>query len=300
MKFGEPKVWGAMVLTSGLVLCGVGIWQLTGPLKYRATAKVRVERDSSEAGASRANPYFVPEEAEAMQSSGILGKVVEVLHLDEEWGRKLSAGGRLERDRAVAMLRRQVDVRPIPDTFFAEVRAFSDNPVEAAQIANAIANAYRDQKLAQRQQSRERHIDDLEKELRGYESRIKSAQELVEQLKASLNVPVPEPNELILEQNYPPVWKAKLALQEAEKARDRWVLEFATNRSEVAEASFDTLFTDEATPPKTPISPNPPLGISLLVAGVSAVLGGTLLLKSRKIQNPAPPSYRSTSPRAPR
>ena len=42
------------------------------------------------------------------------------------------------------MLKGRIDLRPVRNTALIEIRAFSDNPSEAAMLANAIAQSYRD------------------------------------------------------------------------------------------------------------------------------------------------------------
>ena len=44
----------------------------------------------------------------------------------------------------MALLRGRVDLRPVPNTSVIEIRSYSEKPDEAAKVANAIAEAYRD------------------------------------------------------------------------------------------------------------------------------------------------------------
>ena len=89
------------------------------------------------------DPRFVQTECEVIQSEAILDKVIENLDLNKQWGKQFAGGERLKTSESIAMLKGRIDVRPIRNTSIIEIRAFSERPEEAANIANAIAEAYR-------------------------------------------------------------------------------------------------------------------------------------------------------------
>src|ERR1035437_8945743 len=80
-------------------------------------------------------------EFEAIQSEVVLGKVIEALNLNAEWGKKFGRGNNLRTSETLALLRMRLDLRPVRNTSFIEIRTYSENPKEAATIANAVAEA---------------------------------------------------------------------------------------------------------------------------------------------------------------
>ena len=78
-----------------------------------------------------------------IQSEVILGKVIEDLDLNKEWGKKYAGGERLKTPETILMLKSRLDLRPVRNTSLIEIRVFSEKPDEAAKIANALAEAYK-------------------------------------------------------------------------------------------------------------------------------------------------------------
>jgi len=90
------------------------------------------------------DPRFIQNQCELIQSELILGRVIEDLDLNREWGRKYTGGDRLRTSETLALLRGRLDLRPVRNTSVIEIRAYSEKPEEAAKVANAVAEAYRD------------------------------------------------------------------------------------------------------------------------------------------------------------
>lgn len=84
-----------------------------------------------------------------IRSDLVLGKVVEKLDLISEWGKKRAKGDRLKPDEAIGLLKRKLDLQVVPKTELIEIRVSSDDPAEAAKIANTIAETFRDFRLRQ-------------------------------------------------------------------------------------------------------------------------------------------------------
>jgi len=116
------------------------------PESFASTARIKVEsrRGWEQTPATNAyDPQFIPTELEIIQSETILGRVIGVLNLNEVWGRRYLDGGKLKTSETLSLLRARVQIRPVPNTTLLDIRVYSDNPREAADIANAIADAYR-------------------------------------------------------------------------------------------------------------------------------------------------------------
>jgi secreted protein with Ig-like and vWFA domain len=125
------------------------LWQrLTGQVESQA--RIEIQPDITSSGNAMVlgpiayasyDPYFLETELKSIQSDAVLGKAVDALKLDQGEGAELS------RNDAIARLRSQLDVQSDRNTKDVEIGAKSDKPDEAANIANAVVEAYRQYRL---------------------------------------------------------------------------------------------------------------------------------------------------------
>jgi len=152
MKTLRMSLEGIVFLLVGAVLSSAGIFMLARPNEYRAVVRIKVHRDVQPARPGDPvvyDPYFIQTEFEVIQSEVVLGKVVEKLDLTSEWGKKRAAGDTLTPVEAIGLLKRQMDLRPVRNTELIEIGVSSDDPAEAAKLANTIAETFRDFRLEQ-------------------------------------------------------------------------------------------------------------------------------------------------------
>jgi capsular polysaccharide biosynthesis protein len=83
-------------------------------------------------------------EFESIQSEAVLGKVIDALDLNQAWGKKYAGGSSLKTYEALPLLKARLDLRPVRGADLIEIRVFSDDRDEAAKLANAIADTYRE------------------------------------------------------------------------------------------------------------------------------------------------------------
>ena len=164
---------------------------------YESTARIKVERDQSGiAGVADVrqppayDPYFVQTEFEAIQSEPVLGKVIKELNLNETWGNK-KGGKPLTTAETMALLKSKLDLRPEKNSNLIDVGVKSDQPEEAARIANAVAEAYAAQRLEQRKQLSMDGAKALEKRFVQQEQKARDAQKKVDDLRAKLQTSEP-------------------------------------------------------------------------------------------------------------
>jgi uncharacterized protein involved in exopolysaccharide biosynthesis len=116
------------------------------PESFAATARIRVGLDATNNTAptlSSANQ--LRNEFEVIQSELVLGKVVDVLSLNRVWGEKYMGPGEIMKtSESVAMLKGRLDLRQVTNSSIFAIRLYSDRPEEAADVANAVALAYRE------------------------------------------------------------------------------------------------------------------------------------------------------------
>jgi polysaccharide biosynthesis transport protein len=156
-------VWLLVVMTTVVVT-------LILPESFSSSARIVVGRDFTDGqwltdpGAARAyDPYFIQTQFEMFSSEVILGKVIEPLDLNVKWGTKYAGGERLKTTEVLTLLRGRLEVRPVRNTSMIEIRVFSERADEAATIANAVAEAYRDHRLEDRRRMWMEHIGALER-----------------------------------------------------------------------------------------------------------------------------------------
>ena len=166
------------------------------PESYSSIARIKVERDRSDimdfTGQSLLggyDPYFIQTEFEIIQSEVVLGKVIEGLNLNEKWGKKYNGGQKFTTTETMGVLKKQMDLRPARNTSLIEIRVYSENAEEAAQLANKIAETYQTYRLDQRRKFSQEGIRSLEDMFSDYEQKVRVPQTKVDDLRVKLNVP---------------------------------------------------------------------------------------------------------------
>ncbi len=164
------------------------------PESFSSTARIKIERDAPDIsgfadrmGGSGYDPYFIQTEFEVIQSEAVLGRVIKNLNLLEDWGKKY--GGNLKVPETIQLLKQRMDLRPVRNTSFIEIRVFSEKPDEAAKLANEIAQAYKEFRQDQRKRLSSGGIDALEVRWKQQEASVREAQTKVDQLREELKIP---------------------------------------------------------------------------------------------------------------
>jgi uncharacterized protein involved in exopolysaccharide biosynthesis len=283
------KIAGFTLLVAGLVLCGTGLWLLLSPAQYRATVRIELNpesRDVSDIGQPVSyDPYFIQTEFEVIQSQLVLGKVIAALNLNVVWGKKYGGSRTLTTNECIAALKKHLRITPVRNTKLIEISFASNDPDEAARIANSIAEAYQNYRLEKQKQETLKGIQTLTEEFQTEKQTIKTRQRDLDQLRKQLNVPSPEPADELLKSSYPAYFQAKHELQ---NAIDFHKLVGAKIESKKLDLSVPktslTAILDAAQPPKSPVWPNRWLGAALFALGSLSIVSGLSLLKSSSRQ----------------
>lgn len=165
------------------------------PESFSSKARIKVERDVTDiegmAGSraySQYDPFFIQNEFETIQSEIILGKVVELLSLNEEWGRRLGGGTKWKTVDSIAFLKSRMSLRPVRNTSFIEVEIFSEDRDEAMRIANAVADVYLNHRTQERLSRTTSGIKALEERYQEQQEKIKKAVKELEELRVNLQI----------------------------------------------------------------------------------------------------------------
>src|SRR5260221_270578 len=130
------------------------------PESYSSTCKIKVENDVNDSAGGSAptpaqmsyDPYFIQTTFEIMQSQLVLTNVVNALNLNVEWGKKYFNGDTLKTTETMEILRGRMGLAPVRNTKLIAITVYSDDPKEAALLANTIAEAYKNYRLDNRRQ----------------------------------------------------------------------------------------------------------------------------------------------------
>jgi len=128
----------------GLTVCMLAtVATLLLPKSYLATARIEFQRITGPGAPAMPDPFLVQTEFEKIQSTRVLSRVVTNLNLSTLWAARANAPA-LSDSQCVGLLRRTLSLKQLRDTALIEIQVHSQAAQEAADIANAIATAYRD------------------------------------------------------------------------------------------------------------------------------------------------------------
>jgi len=169
------------------------------PQSLSSTVRLAVEKDVSDIAplmfqqnSSQYDPFFIQTEFEKIRSKTVLHKVITNLKLNQKWAERYNNGVPLKTADTFEYLLRKIDVRQTRNTSLIEIRVYSDAKdqpaMEAAEIANEIAEVYRTTRLALRQEMSRRGIEVLKKELEQNIEKVKAAEAQVDEWRQKFNI----------------------------------------------------------------------------------------------------------------
>jgi capsular exopolysaccharide synthesis family protein len=177
-----------------LVVLTVFTITLFQPKIYMASVRIKVEPEKptvSTGGLGSSDmpiydPYFLQTQYEILQSQKILYPVIERLNLQQHWGGDV----KLPEDVAFRRLKGSLAVRRFRDTSLIEIAVYDHEGALAAQIANTVADFYKEERMDVKRQDTQKGIDKLKEDVAEQEDRMRTSQEKVEQYRKELGVPV--------------------------------------------------------------------------------------------------------------
>ena len=176
-----------------VVLTGT-VYTLMLPNIYASSSRILVSEDTPEINPFSSqrnymiyNPYFLRTQFEILTSKPILNEVIYRLDLQNEWGKDEKV---LSRDVALKILRNSINVFQQRDTSLIVINVKRDNPDEASDIANEIAQVYRDSRLDLAAKNARAAINKIEESLMEQRQRVASAEENIQKIREDLNIAV--------------------------------------------------------------------------------------------------------------
>lgn len=182
-----------IILAVALLVTILGIvYTVMLPNMFRSQAliKVNVERlDVDPFGGqlpgNSYDPYFLRTQFTIIQSRPIAEKVIERLNLQEVWGQDDEA---LPLEGAINVLRKGLAVNQSRDTSLIAISVTSKDPEEAAQIANEVADVYKQVRLDVKHEEMQKGLADLERELQKQQDKVDLAEQALEKIRQDLGI----------------------------------------------------------------------------------------------------------------
>ena len=256
-----------------LILCASVTVTFLLPETYASTARIKVENDLPTAGY---DPYFIQTQFEIMQSQVVLDPVIDKLNLNVEWGKKYNNGETLKTTETMEILKQRMGLVPVRNTKLISITVYSDDKEEAAQIANAIAESYKDYRVKTAAALAATSLAKLQQQWRQNEKQIEQARTEVNSLHQQLKIgseisdnPSPQ------EQSY---WDKKQYLDGLLETHKALYSKIKTEEidAQIPKTSMVQVI-DMAEPGKAPVKPNKTLNIAFgIVAGIilASIAGG--------------------------
>lgn len=196
----KPLAVLLLILAAGVGITGFILLRQSEPL-FQSSAAVRVVRDETDlvelgdrAPAGLDTAFFLQNEAELVRSDLILQKVIERLDLNHEWGNRFNDGQKFKTSETAEMLKARCQVAPEPNDSLLRIRVASDTGPEAMKLAEALATAYCEYRVARRQRIAQDTIDALTVSYQENEAKVRRAAERVEQARQALDPAVRDQN----------------------------------------------------------------------------------------------------------
>ena len=168
------------------------------PESYASTARIKIEPDiisdipgvgsGGDVTYAPYDPYFIQTAFEIIQDQVVLNKVIAKLDLNTDWGKRYNGGVPLQPAITMTMLKRRLALDPVRNTKLIEITVYDEDKNTAANIANAIVEAYRDYRQNLHVDQAQRGIKALETQYDEDEVKIDAAQQKVDQLRSDLHI----------------------------------------------------------------------------------------------------------------
>jgi capsular exopolysaccharide synthesis family protein len=173
------------------------------PVAYSSTSQVVVKPDETDIsgmngqqGGSSYDPYFLTTELEILKGPIVLDKVIDALNLNAVWGAKYGVGT-FKTSETEVFLQGMMNLNPIRNTTLVDITVYSSDNKEASNLANAIANAYRDYRLDRHRNLRLGGIKSLKEKYQADGQQIQMIQTNVDQLRRDLDIRDTDPTSFL-------------------------------------------------------------------------------------------------------
>lgn len=265
------------------------------PNTYASTTRIKVVPDTNladrgDSGRTSYDPYFIQTTFEIMESEAVLSNVIATLDLNEKWGDKFNHGAALQTEQTMRLLKNCMMLMPVRNSMLISVTVYSDDPKEAAQIANAVAVSYQDYRALGLAELTRQGITAMQEFNEQTEAEIEKTQAKMnamgEQLKIGSQL---SPNPTPEKQAY---WEVQRELDQMLRTQNYWSLKIEAEKLK-AEAPKTSMvqIIDVAEPGRAPVKPNKPVNILIGVIGggfLGLLIGSMAMVGSLQFRKAKP------------
>jgi capsular polysaccharide biosynthesis protein len=232
------------------------------PESYASTTRIKVETDE---------PFTVQHlqtTFEIIQSQFVLDPVIDRLNLNAVWGKKYLNGETLKTIKTMDLLKQQMRLEIVRNTKLISITVYSRDKNEAAQIANAIAESYRDYREKFQTELTAKGIDSLQKQYQKEEEQIRQLQSELDSLRQQFKIPNDASNSRSPQEQ--PSWDKKRDLDQLVRFHKLLATKVeAVKLDGKIPKALPVEIIDSAAPGFMPVRPNKPLNITLgAIAGI--------------------------------
>lgn len=189
-----PIILTILILTVGTAV----VVTRSMPKIYQSSAVIQIEKENADMQVFRPtmegmDPLFLQTEFEIIQSKKILYPVIQKLNLVTTWAERFGAEpGALTEDQVYMTLTRggMLQVRPFRNTKLIEIVVSSQDPTEAAKIANAVAKEYEEARLLEIADKSASGLGVADEQLAIQQERVEMAKAKIEELRKELGLDV--------------------------------------------------------------------------------------------------------------
>ncbi len=178
-----------------LVVITATVVTLMYPESFASTARIDVEQEHPDISGlgtgpigNAYDPYFLLTEFETIQSDAVLSKVIEAMDLKDKWGKKFNGGQPMSQSDVETMIKGRLELKPVRNTKYIAITAYSDSPDEAARLANQIAESYRKYRADEYEELKNHGIKSLQSQLEDQDKKVIAAQQKVDELRDKLHI----------------------------------------------------------------------------------------------------------------
>jgi polysaccharide biosynthesis transport protein len=166
------------------------------PESYASTASIKVENDGGIVAGFNTpsaqqygyDPYFIQTTFEIIKSQLVLSNVIVALDLNTKWGQKYFNGEMLKTTETLEILKGRMALAPVRNTKLITITVFGEDKLEAAQLANSIAEAYKNYRVQNMRKLAEDGLKSLQAHYLDESNQIQAIQSNVDLMRQSMRI----------------------------------------------------------------------------------------------------------------
>ncbi len=170
---------------------------------YSSFARISVDKDKSDVeglGMERAvsgyDPFFLQTEFEKITSQVVLDEVISILKLQAKWSKRYADGESLPITKVRQYLKSSLQVKLSRNTSLIEIWAYSEDKEEAAQLANSVAEVYKESRLTKRKEIKKKGIQVLQEQLAVRQKELAGLQAVLNEIRRTNEITFLDENSL--------------------------------------------------------------------------------------------------------